>query len=237
MLKHCLLALSLCCSLTPVIAQEDWSSRDYEYASRQLNDFTSRFERDLVDPVARGVRAAKPRSPKASPSATAIGATAVPARSPRMPQVMAAGYPSGQRATMQRTFEQLLSGYRRIEQQFGIEPYDVASGVAAFLVGSYMGYHNSGFPDEHFKPLVGQLRQIIVAEPGWAKASVASKQDMYEQLSILGMLMANTQMGLKQRPDAQAQAAMQAAGRDYLQQFLKVDASKVQLDAQGLSVR
>lgn len=242
MLKHCILAIALCGTPVLALAQDSWASSDYDYASRQLNDFTSRFERDLVDPVQRGVRKAKADAdagaakPGGSRTAAA-GNTTVPVRSPRLPQQMAAAYPSDKRELVQRTFEDLLSGYQRVEQQFGIAPYDVASGVAAFLAGCYMGFHNAGFPDQHFKPLVAQMRQILSDDAGWAQTSVADKQDMYEQLAILGMLMANTQMALKKQPDARAQAAMQAAARGYLEQFLKVDAAKVQLSAKGLSLR
>ena len=242
MLKNWLLGIAFGGTFGLAHAQDSWASRDYEFASRMQNDFISRFERDLVNPVQRGVRAGKAAAPKAAATEAgttffATGGTAVPSRSPRLPQQMAGAYPSDKRAMVQRTFEELLSGYRRIEQQFGIEPYDVASGVAAFLAGSYMGYHNTGFPDQNFKPLVTQMQSILAAEPGWAKISVAEKQDMYEQLAIIGMLMANTQMALKKQPDAKAQAAMQGAARGYLEQFLKVDAAKVQLTAQGLTVR
>ena len=118
-----------------------------------------------------------------------------------------------------------------------VEPYDVAGAVAAFLAGSYRGYHNTGFPDQNFKPLVVQMQQILAADPGWAKASVASKQEMYEQLAIIGMLVASTQMALQKKPDAQALSAMQAASKGYLEQFLKVDPQQVKLTAQGLSIR
>ena len=97
------------------MAQDSWASRDYEFAIRQLNDFTSRFERDLVDPVQRGVRAGKPgaaapRTAGGAPDANAAGTTVVPSRSPQLPRQMAAAYPADQRAAVQRTFEELLGG-------------------------------------------------------------------------------------------------------------------------------
>jgi hypothetical protein len=100
-----------------------------------------------------------------------------------------------------------------------------------------MAYRNVDFPDEHFKPLVAQMRQIIGSNPDFAKASNAEKQEMYEQMAILGMFMANTQMALKEKPNAQIAANMRQAAKGYLEQFLKTDADRVQITAQGLVLK
>jgi hypothetical protein len=138
---------------------------------------------------------------------------------------------------MEKIFRELLSGYRQIERQFGLPRQDLAGAVAAFLAGSYMGYRNADFPDRHFPPLVEQMRGIIASDPGYAKVSTAARQEMYEQMAILGMFMANAQMALRQRPDPQIEARVRAAGKAYLEQFLKTDADRVQITAQGLVVK
>jgi hypothetical protein len=156
---------------------------------------------------------------------------------PAMPGKIAASYPESFRREAERVFRELLTGYGKIEQQFGIPKHDVAGSVAAFVAGSYMAYRNVDFPDEHFKPLVAQMRQIIGSNPDFAKASNAEKQEMYEQMAILGMFMATTQMALKEKPNPQISANVRQAAKGYMEQFLKTDADRVQITAQGLVLR
>lgn len=153
------------------------------------------------------------------------------------PRKMASAYPEKNRAQVEQVFQNLLKSYHQIERQFGIQEYDVAGALASFLAGSYMAYRNVEFPDEHFKPLVSQMRQIISSNPEFLKATGPEKQDMYEQMAILGMFMATTQMALKENPSAQTAASMKQAAKGYLEQFLKTDADRVQITAQGLQIR
>lgn len=237
MLKNWMLSIGCLLVVVPAAAQDSWASRDYDFASRQLYDFTNRFERDLVNPVSRGVRAGRPVASRTQPATRPPGSTAAAPRSPQMPRQMAAAYPAEQRANAERTFTQLLDGYHQIERRFGIPRYDVAGAVAAFLAGSYMGYRNTGFPDQHFKPLVEQMRQIIGADPQFARASAQAKQDMYEQLAILGMFVATTQMALENKPDAQIAANLRRTAKGYLELFLKTSADRVSMTAEGLVIR
>ena len=164
-----------------------------------------------------------------------------PVSASRMPAMLAQAYPEAARSQAERSFKQLLAGYHQIEQRFGVPRYDVAGAVAALLVGSWMAYHQSDFPDEHFAPLVQQMRGIISRNPDFAAADAQQKQEMYEQLAILGMMTATTQLALKQNPDApnaeRAQANLSKAGKGYLEEFLKTDASRVQFTARGLELR
>lgn len=145
-------------------------------------------------------------------------------------------YPPPLRAEARRAFEALLVGYKRIEDQFGIPRNDMAGAVAAFIAGSYMAYNNADFPDAKFRPLVTQMRQIIGESAEFAAASVAEKQETYDQLATLGMFMATTQMALKQTPNVDVQARLRTASAEYLKNFLNVDASRVRITADGLSI-
>lgn len=176
----------------------------------------------------------RPATPSLGLSSTVV---ATPTGKATMPAKIAAHYPSHARAEAERVFGELLVGYGKIERQFGIPRRDVAGSVAAFVAGSYMAYHNADFPDEHFKPLVNQVREMIAGNPEFARASDAEKQELYEQMAILGMFMANAQMALKERPDAQIAANMKQAAKGYLEQFLKTPADRVQITARGLELR
>ncbi len=150
---------------------------------------------------------------------------------------LVAAYPPASRAQVKKTFAELLSGYHQLEEKFDLPRNDVAGAVAAFIAGNYMAYRDVDLPDEQFGKLASQMHEVLVNEPEFAKASNAQKQETYEQLAIIGTMMATLQEGLKQQPNEQLAAAMRKAAKGYLEEFLKVDAAKVSLTAQGLVIR
>ncbi len=154
-----------------------------------------------------------------------------------MPAKLASHYPAAHRAKAQAMFEDLLVRYAQVERQFQIPHGDLPGAVAAFLAGSWMGLHNADFPDVHFKPIVDQMRSTLAAEPSIQGAAEAEKREMYEQMAILGMLMAGTQTGLKQQPNSATEQAMRATARTYLEQFLKTDADRVQMTSRGMILK
>jgi hypothetical protein len=158
------------------------------------------------------------------------GAGTAPAR-------MASAYPEAQRAQARALFDDLLQRYGGIERQFGIPRGDLGGAVAAFLAGSWMGLHDADFPDAHFMPAMAQMRAMLAAQPALRDAPEAERRAMYEQMAIVGMLMAGTQMALKREPDARVRQQMQDAGRGYLRQFLGPDAERLRFTAQGIELR
>jgi hypothetical protein len=172
-------------------------------------------------------------------SSIASTTTALPKRTgdATIPAKIASHYPASSKLEAEKVFRDLLVKYGQIEQQFSIPSNDVAGAVAAFIAGSYMAYRDVTFPDESFKPLVEQMRRIISGNADFAKATGAEKQELYEQMAILGMFMAGTQMALKQQPNAQVAANMKQAAKGYLEQFLKTDADRVQIAANGLVLK
>ncbi|CAG1769511.1 hypothetical protein BAC2_00374 [uncultured bacterium] len=150
---------------------------------------------------------------------------------------LADAYPAQSRGEAERVFKELLSGYRKLEARFGIPRNDVAGSIAAFLAGSYMAYHDTDFPDEHFRPLVEQMRTVVGSNADFARATEAEKQEMYEKMAMLGMYMATTQMALKEQPNPQVSVNMKKAAKTYLEQFLKADADSVEITARGLVIR
>jgi hypothetical protein len=113
----------------------------------------------------------------------------------------------------------------------------LAGAVAAFLAGNYMAYRDTDFPDANFPPLVNQMREIIGSNATFARASDMEKQEMYEQMAILGTYMAMTRDALKKQPNTQIQANLRKAAKGYLEQFLKTDADRVQITANGLVLK
>jgi hypothetical protein len=180
--------------------------------------------------------AAGDKAPPAKRTATA--ATVLPNMAPGgTPRKLAESYPPAARAEVERTFTRLLSGYKEMEKQLDVPANDVAGAVAAFIAGSYMAYRDVDFADADFKTLVGQMRQVISSNPEFQRASLPQKQEMYEQMAIIGTSMALTRDALKQQPNPQLASNLRQAAKAYLEQFLKTDADKVQIDAKGLSIR
>ena len=172
--------------------------------------------------------------PAADSKRAAQVSTVVPDGPSRMPRQLAQSYPPEARAEAERFFAELLSGYQGIERQFGIPRRDLAGAVATFIAGSWMAYRGEPFPDRDFPPLVDQSRRILASLPQLREAAAPARQDTYEQLAILGMFMATTRMALDRRPDRVAAANLRQAARRYLEQFLAVDAERVQLGPEGL---
>ena len=134
-------------------------------------------------------------------------------------------------------FEQLLQLHQGVERKFGVPARDLAGAAAAYVTGAYMAYHHTNVPDAWFPPLVAQMRNILAAEPAQANAPLPVRQEMYEQMASVGMLMALAQMQLRQSPDAAASATLRHTAKTYLDQFLGMDADVISLGPQGLAVR
>lgn len=219
-------------------------SPGYALTGAPMSNFlsSSYLTQSVSNDLARST-AAKPQQPRlslqgsrtgpvqgADLQARTVGQSVMPAR-------LAQHYPAPQRAKAQALFEDLLRRYAQVERQFGIPRGDLPGAVAAFLAGSWMGLHNVDFPDAQFSPVVEQMRSILTADSKLLAAADGEKREMYEQMAILGMLMAGTQMGLKQQSDPATERTMRATARSYLEQFLKTDADRVQMTTAGLVLK
>lgn len=218
-------------------ADENWARNDYDFATRTLDDFYERYRNDLVDPIARGIRDKRPVGQARPATKEAAALTSAPIAAPVVPSKLAAHYPPERRARVEQYFKQLLVGYAQLEDKLGLPRNDLPGALASFFAGSYMAYADIAFPDEHYKPLLEQMRGILISDPGFSKVSKAAKQEIFEQLAIIGMMMATTQLALQKQPDAQLRATMHDAAKGYLEKMLRTDADRVRIDARGLSIQ
>jgi hypothetical protein len=172
------------------------------------------------------------RADTRGPAHLVVGTT-----SANMPARMAALLPAAERAEAQRTYQEMLNRHPQLMKQLGVRSDDLASGVATFLAGSYMAFRDIDFPDHQFKPLYEQVRSIIAANPQFARAKLVERQEMFEQMVIIGTFLALKHQALRQRPDPQAAAAMKAAAKGYLEHFLKLDAERLRLTDRGMALQ
>ena len=200
------------------------------YLTQSVSNSLAFSESKLEPRKTSSLRPSLDKGPSSGLKARATGPSLMPAK-------LAQHYPAPQRAQAQVLFEDLLARYAQVERQFDIPPGDLPAAVAAFLAGSWMGLHNADFPDAQFRPVVEQMRSILANNSQAQDAADAEKRELYEQMAILGMLMAATQMGLKQRADPVVERNMRATARGYLEQFLKTDADRVQMTSAGLVLK
>lgn len=174
------------------------------------------------------------------PGATGGSALAVPAATSNSAAKLAMHYPVAQRAEAERLFKQLLAAHGRLMEQFGVPQNDMASAVATFIAGSHAAYHDQLIEEATFVALVQQTRTSLEDNSALASARPAERRDAYEQLVILGMMTATTQMALNQNPgrgDIQAlRANMRAAGREYLRGYFGVDPDAIGLGPTGMTL-
>ena len=157
-------------------------------------------------------------------------------RPPTMPRKLAEAYPAAKRGEVERVFNAVLMDlYPKLVQFYGLPHNDLAGAVATFIAGSYQAYRNN-IEDEMFKTLPNQIRGALAANANIAGAPDAAKQEMYEQMAILGMFMLGVQEALKKTPDAQISANMKKAGEDYLRTFLGVDPRFVHITNAGMTL-
>ena len=177
----------------------------------------------------------------AAPAPTGQGAADLIVRkrvaSVNVPADLAAAYPEKSRAQVQAYFQELLKAWGQMAPKFGLQAGDMGGALAAFIAGSYMGYHNSSLPDAHFAKLVQQSRAYLAGNPAVLALSDADKQKFYETLSIMGMYVAVSQAVLAKQPNPDVAARMQEAGKQYLEELLGVSADRVVIDARGFSLR
>lgn len=161
-----------------------------------------------------------------------------PARS-LAPATLAQHYPAEKRKEAEKVFRQMLTTHRSVMQRFGVADNDLSGAVAAFIAGNYMAYNNADFADASFGPLVLQMRGSLANNAALAAATPAERQAAFEQLAILGMMSATTQIALKAEPGhvdaAVVEAKMRAAGERNLRQFLGVDPAQVRLTPTGIT--
>lgn len=149
---------------------------------------------------------------------------------------MAAAYPKAQRASVQKTFDQLLATFATLEDQLAIPHGDLAGATALFVVANLEAYTDRTVDPSAYGPLVSQLRDTLAANPALGKLTAKQRRQLFEELVIVGMFVAAARAELAAKPDAAASSRLEAAAADYLRASLGVAADRVQVTSAGLSI-
>jgi hypothetical protein len=187
----------------------------------------------MNDPIFKSGLEGNGKSNSNSAVAITFRATGHP---PTMPARLAQAYPAAKRAEVERVFNTLLGLYPKVEQYYGWPHNDLAGAVTVFLVSSYQAARAANVEDPQVKTLVAQLRSVLAANAGIAQATDAAKQEMYEQMVILGMFTLGVQDALKKTPNPQIAANLKTSGTDYLRAFLGVEPENISIGASGMTM-
>jgi hypothetical protein len=209
-----------------------------EWAFHGAPEATMLHSSYVMQQIANGtlLRSTKSTAKSASSTRTPVPLTFDAAEKPVAPARLARAYPPEVRAKVERAFHDTLQTYHGLESQFGLRRNDLGGALAAFVAGNYAAYRDEPFPDQLFKPLVRQMQEMLQSSGTLDKTGAAEKQELYENLAILGTFMLMTREGLQKRPDAKTAANMKLAARGYLQQALKLDPDHIRLTDRGLVV-
>jgi hypothetical protein len=229
--------LAWLCACSPAAAQfnAEWAFHGAPEATQLHSSYV--MQQIANGTYLRGSKSSSKPSPAAKPAPVykAAGPLTFDSRSqPIAPARLAQSYPRDARPKAEQFFGQTLDVYHTIESKFGLRRNDLGGALAAFVAGNYAAYRNEAFPDDLFKPLVLQMQDVLQSTGALEKASAAEKQELYENLAILGIYMLLTREALQKSPNDKTAANMKTAARGYLEQALKLDPDRMQLTEQGL---
>ena len=146
-------------------------------------------------------------------------------------------YPSKQRAEVRKKYQQIYNSYPQVARSLGIPTNDMASGMASLLAGAYMAYTNTSLNDSYVKPLANQFRASMQEVDEFNRISDSDNKMIYDQMVLMGMVLAMTQVELQKQPDAKVKSQLRQAGKQVLEGVLKVNADRVRITASGLEIR
>ena len=145
-------------------------------------------------------------------------------------------YPANQRNDIRSKYQKIYNSFPQVAKSLGIPTNDLATGLAALLAGSYTAYNNVTLNDSYMKPLTDQLRTALINTGGMGNMSDSEKQYMYDQMVMLGLTMAVSQLELQKNPNAKSESEMRRVGKEFLEKMFNVNASRVKITASGLVV-
>lgn len=135
-------------------------------------------------------------------------------------------------------YEQFLHAYRSIAQaqDTGSSIDDAGAAVAFFVAASFKALHGTDASRHTLAALERQLRGLVRLASRWDSISTAERQNYFEQMAIVGVLVAARAEQARKKNKADLRN-VQGVAREYLRQLLGVDAEMIALGEAGLTLR
>lgn len=131
----------------------------------------------------------------------------------------------------------LLAMYRLVAMALDVPANDSASGMAAFLAGTYAASTNEPFPDEFFKPLYEQFAKSMTSDDALAQRSKAERLEYYQRQVVVGMVFQLLQLELQKSGSPEQIAEMRAAAGRAFEDLAGRSPDSIRFTAQGLTPR
>lgn len=146
---------------------------------------------------------------------------------------LASAFPANARKSAKEMYALFFDTY---EKQY---PKDLAGGLAVLMFGGYEAFHNRVLPEDHFHAIYKQWQQLLAkGEAAHCGAPKADQEQTYVRAVMQGMqLTVATQKNLRMADDSADVARMKVAGKQALQELMKVEASRIELTDQGFSIK
>lgn len=131
----------------------------------------------------------------------------------------------------------ILAMYAGVAGQLDVPANDSASGIAAFLAGSYAAYTNKPFPDAYFKPLYEQFAETLTSDDELESKPLAERTEYYQWLVINGMIFQLLQLELQNSPQTDEITAMRKAAESAFKSIAGISPDNIRFTADGLVPR
>lgn len=157
------------------------------------------------------------------------------ANTARGPALLARGHagPSA-RQNARQLYERCLTHFRQRAQP-GATLDDLGLAAAYFVLANLEALHGLQADEALLLQVEAQMRSALAASPHWQRASLAEQQACFEQLAIVGVLVAESSRQA-QRQGPAAQAHVRQAARGYLHRWLGLNPERLTLNDQGLAL-
>lgn len=149
------------------------------------------------------------------------------------------GLPREQIDAGRAAYRQAFNYHEQVIKKFDLPSGDLGVALASCIAGAWMAYNNKPFPDEYFRPLVEQMRQLLGRQSSaMGSVSAAERGSAYERLAVVGMLLASSQITWQRKPRApgadELRSRMRQQGGDTLARLLQLPPDHVGIGAAGV---
>jgi hypothetical protein len=137
-------------------------------------------------------------------------------------------------AEQHQLYARCLALYRERVQAGAVDD-DLGRAAALFVMANLNALGRPAGDASTLQALTQQMQNALQRLPDWPQTPLVARQQMFEQLAILGVLVTqSSEAAARQGPLARAN--VRAAAQAYLRQWLAVDPALLSLSPQGLVV-
>jgi len=158
-----------------------------------------------------------------------------PAALPIAPALLARSHPgTAARQSAQGLYTRCLAHFRQGAQQAAVHD-DIGLAAAYFVLANLDALHDLHPDETALAQVERQMRHALRHLAGWQSAPLRERQSAFEQLAVIGVLVAESAAAARTQGPV-AQAHVQQAARAYLVRWLGINPDGLTLGPQGLAL-